>query len=195
MQIKKFNNPKVKLVYSNYYILNQFTSLKKIAFKKNLPEGIIFRYLLKNYFIGICTVVLKREIFSKYKKIFNKKYNIIGDFDLFIRLSVNFHFASVQSPLSIYRIHNKSFSNNNYQEHINELKSWIKNQKIFNKNLLSYMQQKILYMDAVSSIINRKFILSFKNIFKVLSIEKKIKLIIFLLTPNQILKVLKQNFS
>jgi hypothetical protein len=57
------------------------------------------------------------------------------------------------------------------------------------------MQQKIFYMDAVSSIINRKFILSFKNIFKVLSIKKKIKLIIFLLTPNQILKVLKQNFS
>jgi len=146
LQIRKFNNTKVKLVYSNYYILNQFTSLKKIAYKKKLPEGRIFKYLLKNYFIGICTVVLKKEIFSKYKKTFNKNYNIIGDFDLFIRLSVNFDFASVQSPLSIYRIHNKSFSNNNYQMHINELKSWINSQKIFSKSSLFNVQQKIFYM-------------------------------------------------
>lgn len=195
LQIKKFINTKVKLVYSNYYILNQFTSLKIIAYKKKLPEGIILKYLLKNYFIGICTVVLRREIFSKYKKIFNKKYKIIGDFDLFIRLSVNFHFASVQTPLSIYRIHNKSFSNNNYQLHINELKSWINSQKIFNRSSLLYIQQKIFYMEAILSIINRKFFLSFKNILKVLSIKKKIKLIIFLLTPHQILKVLQKNFS
>jgi glycosyltransferase involved in cell wall biosynthesis len=195
LQIRKFNNTKVKLVYSNYYILNQFTSLKKIAYKKKLPEGIILKYLLKNYFIGICTVVLKREIFTKYKKTFNKNYNIIGDFDLFIRLSRNFHFASVQSPLSIYRIHNKSFSNNNYQMHINELKSWINSQKIFSKNSLSYLHQKIFYMEAILSIINRKFVLSFKNILKVLAIKKKIKLIIFLLIPLQILKVLKKHFS
>ena len=195
LQVEKFKDKKISLVYSNYYILNQFTGLKKIFYKKKLPEGIIIKYLLKNYFIGICTVVLKREIFSKYKKMFNKNYNIIGDFDLFIRLSVNFHFASVQSPLSIYRIHNKSFSNNNYQMHINELKFWINSQKIFSKNSLFYIQQKIFYMEAILSIINRKFVLSFKNILKVLSIKKKIKLIMFLLIPHKILKILKKNFA
>ena len=44
-QIEKFNNKKINLVYSNYYILNQFTGLKKIAYKKILPEGIVYREL------------------------------------------------------------------------------------------------------------------------------------------------------
>ncbi len=50
LQIEKFKNKKINLVYSNYYILNQVTTLKKIAYKNKLPEGIIYKQLLKNYF-------------------------------------------------------------------------------------------------------------------------------------------------
>ena len=136
MQMKKFKNDKVMLVYSNYYILNQTTGLKKIFYKKDLPEGIIYKNLLKKYFIGICTVVVRKKIFTQKKNLFNKKYNIIGDFDLFIRIANKNYFASIQEPLSIYRIHNNSFSNKNYLMHINELKFWLESKVNYNDNLI-----------------------------------------------------------
>ena len=82
--------------------------------------------LLKNYFLGIGTVLIKKDIFLKGKNLFNTRFNIIGDFDFFTRLSKNNYFSCLQRPLSIYRIHKESFSNKNYQMHINELKFWLK---------------------------------------------------------------------
>ena len=195
LQISKFKNKKISLVYSNYYILNQITGLKRIAFKNEMPEGIVFKELLKNYFIGMVTVVIKRDIFSKNEELFDNKYNIIGDFDLFTRISRNFNFAYVHSPLATYRIHNMSTTNNNYQLHVNELKLWLNNQKSFNKKFLFFIEERILFMEALINILNKNYLNSIEKIFKISSFKKRIKLFIFLLIPNFILKILKSNFS
>ena len=194
-QIEKFNNKKINLTYSNYYILNQFTGLKKIAYKKILPEGIVYKELLKNYFLGIGTVIIKKDIFIKRKKFFNEKFNIIGDFDNFIRISKNNYFSCIQRPLSIYRMHNKSFSNTNYKMHIDELKFWVNKNYFINKNLLFYVNKKILYMEIILNILKKKYKASFKIIPKIHSVKKKIKLLIFLIIPNFIFKKIKINFS
>ena len=194
-QIEKFKNKKVCLVYSNYYILNQVTGLKKIAYKKILPEGLIYKDLLKNYFLGIGTVIIKKDIFLKRKKFFSGKFNIIGDFDNFIRISKNNYFSCVQYPLSIYRIHNKSFSSINYKMHIDELKFWVKKNYFIKKNLLYYVKQKILYMEIILNIFQKKYLASLKKIRKIYSVKKKIKLLIFLIIPNFIFKKIKINFS
>jgi glycosyltransferase involved in cell wall biosynthesis len=195
LQIKKIKNEKVNLVYSNYYILNQFTGLKKIAYKNKLPEGLIYKELLKNYFLGIGTVLIKKNIFFKKKYFFNKRFNIIGDFDNFIRISKNNYFSCIQNPLSIYRIHNKSSSNINYKMHIDELKLWVKKYYFINKNLLFYVNQKILYMEIIFKILKKQYIPSLKKIQKIYSVKKKIKLLIFLIVPNFIFKKIKINFS
>lgn len=194
-QIRKIKNKKNSLVYSNYYILNQVTGLKKIAYKNKLPEGIIYKNLLKNYFLGIGTVLIKKDIFLKRKDFFNTKFNIIGDFDFFTRISKNDYFVCIQRPLSIYRIHKESFSNKNYQMHINELKFWIKKEKFFDESLIFSVRQKIFYMEIILNIFNKKYIESLKMLKQIQSVTKKIKLLIFLLIPNFIFKKLKNNFS
>lgn len=194
-QVKKLKNKKVDLVYSNYFNLNQFTGLKKKAYNKKLPEGIIFKKLLNQYFIGIGTVLMKREVFFKNKEFFNKKYNIIGDFDFFVRISKKFFFASIQSPLLTYRIHNKSFSHNNYKIYIKEFKYWFKNQSIDCSDKFFYAIEKTLYMEAIINIFNRNYTLFIKKIYQIHSYKKKIKLLIFLLIPNFFLKKLINNFS
>ena len=194
-QIEKIKNKKTTLVYSNYYILNQFTGLKKIAYKEKLPEGVIYKKLLKNYFLGIGTVLMKKDIFLKKKFFFNERFNIIGDFDFFTMLSKNNYFSSIQRPLSIYRIHKESFSNKNYQMHIDELKFWINKDNIFEKSLLFFVKQKILYMEIILNIFNKKYISAFKMLQEIYSVTKKIKIIIFLIIPNFIFKKLKSNFS
>jgi glycosyltransferase involved in cell wall biosynthesis len=194
-QVKKLKNKKVDLVYSNYFNLNQFTGLKKKAYNKKLPEGIIFKKLLNQYFIGIGTVLMKREVFFKNKEFFNKKYNIIGDFDFFVRISKKFFFASIQSPLLTYRIHNKSFSHNNYKIYIKEFKYWFKNQSIDCSDKFFYAIEKTLYMEAIINIFNRNYTLFIKKIYQIHSYKKKIKLLIFFLIPNFFLKKLINNFS
>ena len=195
LQVKKLENENIGLVYSNYYFLNQFTGLKKIAYKKKLPKGIIFQQLLKDYCIGVGTVLMRKSIFSRNKKFFNTKFNIIGDFDLFTRISQNFYFASIQMPLLIYRIHNKSFSNNNYHMYVKELKFWLKNQKTPYREKFFYVSEKILYMETILNILNNKYVLSLKNIFQILSLKKKVKLLIFLFIPSFFLKKIRDNFS
>ena len=195
MQVKKLENENIDLVYSNYYFFNQFTGLKKIAYKKKLPEGIIFQQLLKDYCIGIGTVLMRKSIFTRNKESFNKKFNIIGDFDLFTRISQKFYFESIQLPLLIYRIHNKSFSNNNYHMYVKELKFWLKNQKTSYRDQFFYVSEKILYIETILNILNNKYILSLKNIFQILLLKNKVKLLIFLFIPSFILKKLRNNFS
>jgi glycosyltransferase involved in cell wall biosynthesis len=195
LQIKKIKNKKITLVYSNYYILNQVTGMKKISYNNLLPEGIIYQKLLKNYFLAIGTVLMKKDIYFKSKDFFNKKFNIIGDFDFFTALSRNTYFACIQRPLSIYRVHKESFSNKNYQMHINELKFWLNKQGSLDEQLIFFIRQKIIYMEVILSILNKKYILSLKMIKQIHSIKKKIRLIIFLLIPNFIFKKLKNNFS
>ena len=195
LQVSKLKNERIGLVYSNYYFLNQVSGLHKIAYKEKLPQGIIYKKLLKNYCVGIGTVVMRKSIFLRYKNFFNKKFNIIGDFELFIRISKIFFFASIQLPLLTYRIHNKSYSSNNYHMHIEELKFWLKNQKVSCKDYFFYIREKILYMETMLNILNKKYILSLKNIIYISSLKKKIKLFIFLFIPPFILKKLKDNFS
>jgi glycosyltransferase involved in cell wall biosynthesis len=193
LQIKKFKNKNIGLVFSNYWNLNQLTGLKSLAYKKELPEGVIYQKLLKNYFLAIGTVILRKSIFQKNKKNFDKDFNIIGDFDFFMRISKNTHFAAVQDPLLVYRIHKKSFSSNNYQMYINEFKLWIKKRGKFNENLF-FVKQKIMYMQTILYILNENFFFAFKNILKINSKKKQIKLIFLLFTPNFIFKKLKRHF-
>ena len=195
LQIKEFKNDKIGLVYSNYYILNQVTGLKKIFFKRKLPEGIIYNELLNYYFLGLGTVVIRKDIFIDKKTVFDKRYNIIGDFDFFIKISRDVRFSCIQNPLLIYRVHKNSYSNKNYQMHINELKLWFKRQINIDDHKTYFIQQKIIYMEAILNIFNKKYNLSIKKFFQVHSLRKKINIIIFLLMPNFIFKKLKNNFS
>jgi hypothetical protein len=79
--------------------------------------------------------------------------------------------------------------------HIEELKFWVKKNYFLNKNLLFYLKQKILYMEIILNIFNKKYTLSLKMIRKIHSVKKRVKLLLFLIIPNSIFKKIKINFS
>ena len=80
-------NKDYKIVYSNYYIYDETKKKKFIKFKKTLSSGIIFEEQLKNYTAAINTICLRSSIFKENS--FNDNFDIIGDFDLFLKLSEN----------------------------------------------------------------------------------------------------------
>ena len=132
-QVRKLEKFKCKFIYTNYFINNRLNKKQQIRTNKKLPEGFVTQKILNDYVVGINTVMIKKDIFKHYK--FNENYNIIGDLDLFMKLSLKYKFLSIQKPLVIYNIHGKNLSIEKIKFYIRELTSWIEinEKKIFKK--------------------------------------------------------------
>ncbi|MBD1172629.1 glycosyltransferase [Pelagibacterales bacterium SAG-MED05] len=131
--IAKFNKENSDVVFSKYYIYNQKTKKKKVNEKKNFFKSISTQQLLDKYIVGISAIMLKKHIFKKYR--FNNKFQIIGDFDLFIKLSHFHKFYMINEPLLTYRTHENNFSKKNLKLYLNEYNYWLRRNKLtFIKN-------------------------------------------------------------
>ena len=122
------------ITYSKFLIKNEINKKTYVNFVNKLPAGEITNDLLKRYSVGISAILLKKKIFEKFE--FNPDYQIIGDFDLFLRLSLVEKFHPIQEPLLTYRHHADNFSNKNLNIYINELENWLK------KNEYSFYKKK-----------------------------------------------------
>ena len=146
-------NKKVKFLYTNYFQFDQKNNTKKIFFKKQLPSGKITQNLLDHYCIGILTVMIKKEIFDNFK--FNNKLNIIGDYDLFIRLSLKYELKCIQLPLAYYRVHSLNYSSLKLSEYNFEISEWLnKNERNFKKKYSLFNLRKIYFKNKIKMILN-----------------------------------------
>ena len=122
---------KLKFSYTNYYFNSKNKKILKI--RNNIKVNT--QSLLEDYNIGILTVMIDRKILLKNK--FDKKFEIIGDFDLFIKLSLFLKIGYINRPLAEYHYHGKNLSIIKKKQHIEELKYWIiKNQAKLQKKRL-----------------------------------------------------------
>ena len=137
-------NKSYNVIYSNFYTLSKRNKIKNYS-NLNLPQGKILNSLIKNYCIGILTVLIKKTIFNKEK--FNSRYNIIGDFDFFLRVSLKKEIGCIQEPLAYYRMHDDNYSKKKIKRYISELGSWItKNENYYNNLGFSLNHQKFLLL-------------------------------------------------
>ena len=190
-QVKLFlRNKHVSLIYSNLWIQNENLKKRKLYWKKDLPSGLIYKKIIKEYCIGIITVMIKRNILSK-KNTFNPKYSVIGDFDLFTKLAKKNKYMAVQAPLATYRIHGDNLSLKNRIKEIDELKHWLRNNKYklqsFEKKII---QNKIDLRKFLYLKLKGQFIESFKLFLNKPFLNKKLKNFILLLIPSILLNKL-----
>ena len=130
LQIPYFNDLEVGLVFSNYWVIKKKIEKKKLYTNQKLPSGSIYDNLIENYNIGIITSIIRKKYYLKLEKKFDKRFTIIGDFDLFLRLSKLCLFKSIQEPLAYYRLHGKNLSTINVEKEIDELDIWLKENKL-----------------------------------------------------------------
>ena len=102
-----FFNP-YEIVYSNYNIYDESKKKRFIKFKKVLPSGMVFKQLLRNYTVGIVTICLRSNLFKDNS--FNDNFDIIGDFDLFLKFSENKKIWYMHDILAEYRLHKSNLS-------------------------------------------------------------------------------------
>ena len=72
LQLSKFKDKKVGLVYGKFFKINNENFLKKkqLITKENLPTGYITRELLQNYPVGLLTIMLRRSFLKKRERYF-----------------------------------------------------------------------------------------------------------------------------
>ena len=135
-------NKNYKIVYGNFFNFNQKKKSQSLFYKKKLPEGRITQQLLNNYCIGILTAMINKSVFKHYK--FSNRYNIIGDFDFFIKISLNYKIGNIQKPLAFYRIHSYNYSKLKLSLYYKEYIDWITiNEKKLKKYNYSLFKLKI----------------------------------------------------
>ena len=190
-QVNLFNKDgKLVLVYSNCYILRNKS--KKKFVNQILPSGKIAQKLLDHYKMPILTVMIKKSFFKE--RLFNKNYEIIGDFDLFVDLSINNLVGCIQEPLALYRIHDNNLSKKKIDLFINELESWTvrkKKLKIMKKYSFKGVLLQLQLLKIKKYIANNLKYEALKEIIKYPMSFKKLRYIsFFVLTKKSINKIL-----
>ncbi len=188
---KEFDNENYDYYYSNVYMFYE----KNKAYKKyknySLPKGKIFNLLAKDYFIIISGLMLKKKIFNEVGY-FNDNFNIIGDFDLVMRISKSHMAHSINEPLIYYRYHKNNFSKQNSEMFFNEFKEWYENKiksndEYFQKNI-EHFKKKLISLEIINLLINKnKNIYLFKKILSYPDLQKKLKYLIAFFIPKKLI--------
>jgi len=191
LQMKCFKDKNVALVFGNQWIKKEPSNKKRLFINYKIKQGYIYHNLINNYNIGILTSVLRKEYLEKSKKVFNEKYRIIGDYELFLRLAKNYKFKAIQKPIATYRIHKNNYSILNKNLEATELEDWLKNnKKNLNKAEYKKIRKKILQIKFVNLKFKHSFLKTFIFFTFDLNLLLNIKNIIILFFPRYVLRKL-----
>ena len=194
-QVPLFRDPKVGIVYGNFWNFFEKKNKTKIFRKNILPTGMILKDLLSNYPVGSPTYMIRKKSLDSLKFNFNNNYHIIGEFDLIIRLSVKWKADCVQSPVAHARKHEKSESYLKRNLEIEEMKvmyTEMKNNPEFTHlKELEQLKRKYMYLQTMEIILNKSLTRGFSEVMKYPLCYKKFKLALAMLMPKFLLKIIK----
>ena len=192
-----FKSDSFDFFYCNTNFYYEKNKKKKLYKNYNLPDGLIFNSLSKDYFIIISGVIFKKYIFNYYG-LFNDKFNIIGDYDFLMKISKFCKAHSTNLPLVNYRVHSDNFSKKHSKLFYEEYKLWFdknyvqKENKNFKRNL-KFFKNKLSYLEISNLLINEnKSFMLFKKILNHKNIIEKLKFFILYLIPKKFYKFFKQ---
>ena len=195
-RLEHFKNKHFDFFYCNSNFFFEKNKKKKIYKNYSLPSGKIYSFLIKDYFIIISGVIFRKEIFQKYGK-FNENFNIIGDYDFLMRISIECNAHALNSPLINYRVHENNFSKMNTKMYYEEYKFWLEENKKtqndeFNKNIHIH-EMKLEYFEIAHLLKeSKKDFFLFKKIIRYNNFSEKIKFLILFFLPKRIHKFLKK---
>ena len=186
-------NKNINIIFSNLYLFDETKNKTKIFSYNKLYNGHITQDLLNDFKMPILTTLIRKKILKKYK--FDKKYNIIGDFDLFTKISLKEKILSTQEPLAYYRIHSEQLQKKEMINQANQYCKWYKEKKIsktFKNYDLSTIHRKYDYFNLLKELNSNKIKL-FLKMFKNFNFVNFIKITAIIFLPKKILYNLIQN--
>lgn len=107
-------NPKVGLVATDGFVVDAHSNvLRRAISQKKVKRGLISaeEFLLGSVPIATSSVMLRRECLERVG-LFHEEYRVTQDFNLWYRISREFHIDIIEEPLFYYRIHQANTSAN-----------------------------------------------------------------------------------
>jgi glycosyltransferase involved in cell wall biosynthesis len=124
-QVPLFQDAEVGMVCANYWAVSEKKNRKWLMFERPIPTGWVLSDLLKFYFPGLLTLMIRRFAFEGLSHGCDPRYHIIGDFDLVVRLSIHWKMGCVQKPLACYRLHGNNETAKHTRRHVAETATWM----------------------------------------------------------------------
>jgi glycosyltransferase involved in cell wall biosynthesis len=109
-------HPNIGFVHSGLVFYYQEQKLsKEILLNKANAEGWVFEQLLRQNFILTCTIACYSSLYSQYVKHgeYLERGYLMGDYPIFLELSLHTEFGYIDQPLACYRIRRGSTSRPN----------------------------------------------------------------------------------
>jgi glycosyltransferase involved in cell wall biosynthesis len=150
LQVEMFARDKnLGLVFTNTTIIDETGSIIRENVLKYGEEhrGNVFEYLLFDNFIGISTVMLKRELFVATGG-FDPRFSLAEDYDLLLKVTQNAPADYIDNPLLHYREHTESGTHTKVGRLIDEaltISDYWKKQRpdLFKKNIFPYLKFRL----------------------------------------------------
>ena len=152
-QIPLFDDAEVGLVYSDVIHFNSNNDEFHVSDKSAFYRGMCFHQLFKNYFLSMPSVIIRKTALDQETEWFDPSFNIIGDYDLFIRIAYSWKLDMCQDALAKYRVHESSISRTRedllYREEIALLDKYCKLWSDFYAKYSNQIKTQIYYRRAL----------------------------------------------
>lgn len=140
------SNSEIGLLYSDCYVLDSNSNMKEdiYSLRTKPRKGNIFHILLYNNFIPTSTVIVRRGVLKEIG-LFNPRYKISQDYDLWLRIAETYPVDFLNEPLAKYRFRHEGISRN-VELMVNEdfqiLEFWLNKKPELRRELKSKIKQK-----------------------------------------------------
>ena len=188
-------NKDTGLVYSNFLTvnLNRFFFKKKEMNIKTFKSGIITEYLMKNYFIGLLTVMIRKSSMKDDLSNFDSKYNMLSDFDYILRFSKINKIDFIGDTLAIYNQHKDQLQLKNISIQACQFNEWFKKKvvekKIFGENKnFSNLEKRRDFLNFLKNAENKNILINLKDLFFYKNNINKVKLFFIVLLPKNLIE-------
>ena len=149
-QVPLFDDEEVGIAYSNYMISDEVNNIVYES-KSKLHKGFIGSFLLREYFIGLLTLMIRKKAFDDIDEKFDSNLQIIGDLDLTIRLASDWKGDYSQEFLGTCRKHGENLLTKESKKNINELIYW--REKIEHYENIASLDEFRFFFDLLSIIL------------------------------------------
>lgn len=194
-QVPLFLDPDVGLVCGNYWVVNERKGNRWIALKEPAPTGRVLNELLENYFVGLLTLVVRKEALHSLEYPCDARYHMIGDLDLVARLAVRWKVDCEQTPVGFYRAHDGNESLKNQLLHLTELEQWLcEMEKVSSIQACSgfqSLQASSLYQQSMRLLLRSDRRSAYSRLSKLPWGALKLKLLLAMALPTSIVRKLK----
>lgn len=155
-QLPLFKNQTIGVVICDTYFFNDRKIIKQLYKNKKPPSNDFFKRGIKNYFISLETVIIRKQALLSLDIIFDPNYQVIEEFDTIMRILYFWDLGYVDEVLAKWRVHENSWTWKypelfpiELENFINKMHILIHNFSVTYKSELDFLNYKIAIQKSI----------------------------------------------